>query len=78
MALDGKLSTLLEENNLNHAYQDCPVICMSTSKKLFCLILKDQKKNFRFFSNKKEMTSFVIFTTVFNAYDYHTLILNKP
>lgn len=76
---DEKLSTLLEENNLDHAYQNCPVICMSTSKKLFCLILKDEQ-NFRFFSNKKEMTthSFVISTVVFNAYVYHVLTLNKP
>lgn len=76
---DEELSTLLEENNLDHAYQNCPVIRMSTSKKLLCLILKGKIK-FRFFSNKKEMTthSFVISTTAFNAHVYHTLILNRP
>lgn len=42
-APDEKLPTLLKENNLDHAYQNCPVIRMSTSKKLLCLILKDEK-----------------------------------
>lgn len=52
MAPEKNLSPLLEKNNLDHAYQNCPVICMSTSKKLLCLILKDEKK-IRFFRNKK-------------------------
>jgi len=58
VAPDEKPSILLQENNLDHTYQNCPVICMSTSKELLCLILKDGE-NMRCFSAVRNNHSYL-------------------